>query len=222
MAKGVKPRVKVPKSASAGETITIKTLISHPMESGQRKDKDGNLIPRSIINRFTCDFGGENVIVKMRWGGLPDETVTASVTRRRRNSLSCIVTDVSEASPDRVEPCTPSASLQIKRPASPDEGGINVRAGNDAAVLAPLGAFVERDARAAVDLRQSGAEVPRDAAEPLLHDAAPGVALQLAQVACASDDFLPRETALPKTERVQHLVGSLEASVRIGVEQAVE
>lgn len=62
MAKGVKPRVKVPKSVSAGETITIKTLISHKMESGQRKDKDGNLIPRSIINRFTCEFNGETVI----------------------------------------------------------------------------------------------------------------------------------------------------------------
>lgn len=62
MAKGVKPRVKVPKKASAGDTITIKTLISHKMESGQRKDSDGNVIPRSIINRFTADFNGENVI----------------------------------------------------------------------------------------------------------------------------------------------------------------
>ena len=62
MASGVKPRVKVPKSAAAGETITIKTLISHKMESGQRKDKEGNLIPRSIINRFVVEFNGENVI----------------------------------------------------------------------------------------------------------------------------------------------------------------
>jgi sulfur-oxidizing protein SoxZ len=62
MASGVKPRVKVPKTASAGETVTIKTLISHPMESGQRKDSDGNPIPRSIINRFTADFNGQNVI----------------------------------------------------------------------------------------------------------------------------------------------------------------
>jgi sulfur-oxidizing protein SoxZ len=62
MAEDVKPRVKVPKTAAAGEVITIKTLISHQMESGQRKGKDGNLIPRSIINRFTCDFNGENVI----------------------------------------------------------------------------------------------------------------------------------------------------------------
>ncbi|WP_299928912.1 thiosulfate oxidation carrier complex protein SoxZ [uncultured Pelagimonas sp.] len=62
MASGVKPRVKVPKKAAAGDAITIKTLISHKMESGQRKGKDGNIIPRSIINRFTCDFNGQNVI----------------------------------------------------------------------------------------------------------------------------------------------------------------
>jgi len=62
MAEGVKPRVKAPKSAAAGETVTIKTLISHPMESGQRKDSDGNKIPRSIINRFTVEFNGQSVI----------------------------------------------------------------------------------------------------------------------------------------------------------------
>ncbi len=62
MSSDVKPRVKVPKKAKAGDTITIKTLISHKMESGQRKDKDGNKIPRSIINTFTCDFNGQNVL----------------------------------------------------------------------------------------------------------------------------------------------------------------
>ena len=62
MASDVKPRVKVPKSAKAGEAVTIKTLISHTMESGQRKNDAGEVIPRSIINRFTCEFNGENVI----------------------------------------------------------------------------------------------------------------------------------------------------------------
>ncbi|GGE07414.1 sulfur compound chelating protein SoxZ [Gemmobacter megaterium] len=62
MAKDAKPRVKVPKSAKAGEVVTIKALISHNMESGQRKGSDGNLIPRSIINRFTCDLNGVNVV----------------------------------------------------------------------------------------------------------------------------------------------------------------
>ena len=39
----IKPRVKAPKTAAAGEVVTIKTLISHPMESGQRKDKKTNV-----------------------------------------------------------------------------------------------------------------------------------------------------------------------------------
>ena len=46
-----KPRVKVPNKASKDEVITIKTLISHKMESGQRKDADGNVI------------GGTNLLV---------------------------------------------------------------------------------------------------------------------------------------------------------------
>ena len=56
-----KPRVKIPKSAAAGDVITIKTLIKHKMESGQRKDKEGNTIPRDIINQFEASFNG-NVV----------------------------------------------------------------------------------------------------------------------------------------------------------------
>jgi sulfur-oxidizing protein SoxZ len=56
-----KPRVKIPKTASASEVITIKTLISHIMESGQRKDNAGQVIPRQIINKFTCEFNGKPV-----------------------------------------------------------------------------------------------------------------------------------------------------------------
>lgn len=57
-----KPRVKVPSTATKGEIIVIKTLISHKMESGQRKDsKTGKLIPRKIINKFTVTFNGKPV-----------------------------------------------------------------------------------------------------------------------------------------------------------------
>ena len=57
-----KPRVKVPRSAAVGEEIEIKTLISHTMESGRRKDGDGNVIPRKIINFFSATFNGEEVM----------------------------------------------------------------------------------------------------------------------------------------------------------------
>jgi sulfur-oxidizing protein SoxZ len=56
-----KPRVRVPKQAKRGEIIQIRTLVSHVMESGFRKDSSGNLIPRKIVNRFTCTFNGKPV-----------------------------------------------------------------------------------------------------------------------------------------------------------------
>ncbi len=58
----VKPRVKVDNNPKAGEPTTIKTLITHTMESGQRKDDAGNVIPRKIINKFTATFNGQEVI----------------------------------------------------------------------------------------------------------------------------------------------------------------
>jgi sulfur-oxidizing protein SoxZ len=61
MAEDVKPRIKAPASAKKGEVVEIKTLISHPMESGQRKDKDGNVIPRKIVNAFSCKYNGTQV-----------------------------------------------------------------------------------------------------------------------------------------------------------------
>lgn len=59
MARKPRPRVRVPAKADAGEVIEIKTLISHHMESGQRRDKSGKKIPRQIINKFTAAFNGK-------------------------------------------------------------------------------------------------------------------------------------------------------------------
>lgn len=56
-----KPRVKLPKKAKAGDIVQVKTLASHNMETGNRKDKKGNKIPRMILNKFTCIFGGKEV-----------------------------------------------------------------------------------------------------------------------------------------------------------------
>jgi sulfur-oxidizing protein SoxZ len=56
-----KPRIRLPKEAKKGEIVQIKTLVSHVMETGLRKDDKGNLIPRKIINAFTCTFNGKPV-----------------------------------------------------------------------------------------------------------------------------------------------------------------
>ncbi len=48
------PHVQAPATAAAGEIIQIRTLITHPMETGLRRGGDGGIIPRDIIHRFTC------------------------------------------------------------------------------------------------------------------------------------------------------------------------
>jgi sulfur-oxidizing protein SoxZ len=56
-----RPRIKLPESAKVGEVIEIKTLISHVMETGQRRESDGTPIPRFIINSFSASFAGAEV-----------------------------------------------------------------------------------------------------------------------------------------------------------------
>ena len=53
--------INVPPTAKRGEVVEIKTLISHPMETGFRTGPDGALIPRDIIHRFTCTYNGEEI-----------------------------------------------------------------------------------------------------------------------------------------------------------------
>src|SRR5262245_55219804 len=55
------PRVRVPSTAKQGEIIEVKTLISHPMETGHSRDVYGKLIPRYIIHTFTCTYNGVEV-----------------------------------------------------------------------------------------------------------------------------------------------------------------
>jgi sulfur-oxidizing protein SoxZ len=54
-----RPRIRIPAQAKRGDIIQVKTLISHVMENGLRRDRDGKLIPRKIINTFTCEFNGK-------------------------------------------------------------------------------------------------------------------------------------------------------------------
>ena len=53
--------INVPSTAKRGQIIEIKALISHPMETGFRTGPDGNLVPRNIIKRFTCEYNGEEI-----------------------------------------------------------------------------------------------------------------------------------------------------------------
>lgn len=53
--------INIPRTIRAGETVTIRTLIQHLMESGHRPSGDGSVVPRDILRRFTASFDGAPV-----------------------------------------------------------------------------------------------------------------------------------------------------------------
>jgi len=55
------PRINVPNMAVRDEIFQVRALITHAMETGLRKDAQGEVIPRKIINSFACRYNGEMV-----------------------------------------------------------------------------------------------------------------------------------------------------------------
>ena len=53
--------INAPATARRGEIIQIKTLISHVMEPGYRRDSLGAVVPRDILRLFVCSYNGEEV-----------------------------------------------------------------------------------------------------------------------------------------------------------------
>ena len=62
--KSIKIRAK-----EKGGVVTVKALMTHPMETGTRKDKKtGDLIPAHFIQEVTCKHG-DNTVFTAYWSG---------------------------------------------------------------------------------------------------------------------------------------------------------
>ena len=63
MATSIRVRAK-----TKGDTTTVKALITHPMETGQRKNKKtGKKIPAHFIQEVVCKHNGSEVMTA-QWG----------------------------------------------------------------------------------------------------------------------------------------------------------
>jgi sulfur-oxidizing protein SoxZ len=51
----------------AGDKATVRVLMAHEMESGQRKDSAGNLVPAWYINEVSATHNGK-VVLTAEWG----------------------------------------------------------------------------------------------------------------------------------------------------------
>ena len=50
-----------------GDSTEVKVLMSHEMETGQRKDTQGNVIPAWFIQNVTATYNG-NTVLSAQWG----------------------------------------------------------------------------------------------------------------------------------------------------------
>jgi sulfur-oxidizing protein SoxZ len=55
------------RAQAAGDKATVRVLMSHEMESGQRKDSSGKLVPAHFINEVSASLNGK-VVMTAEWG----------------------------------------------------------------------------------------------------------------------------------------------------------
>lgn len=63
--KSIKIRAKLKE-----DVVTVKALMTHPMETGNRKDSKGETIPAHFIQEITCTSAGKEVITAQWSGGI--------------------------------------------------------------------------------------------------------------------------------------------------------
>ena len=55
------------RAQAAGDKATVRVLMSHEMETGQRKDASGKVIPAWFINEVSASLNGK-VVLTAEWG----------------------------------------------------------------------------------------------------------------------------------------------------------
>jgi thiosulfate oxidation carrier complex protein SoxZ len=54
-------RLQVPPVVRKGEPFEVRVLVQHPMETGYRRDLDGQSIPLHIVDKLACRVNGREV-----------------------------------------------------------------------------------------------------------------------------------------------------------------
>ena len=62
-----KPKIRI-RANLEGDTVLVKALLTHPMETGRRQDDDGKLVPAHFIQKVFAECKGMRVF-ETYWGG---------------------------------------------------------------------------------------------------------------------------------------------------------
>jgi thiosulfate oxidation carrier complex protein SoxZ len=54
-------KVQVPPTVKRGEAFEVRVLVQHPMETGFRRNLDGQSIPVNIVDKLACRLGSREI-----------------------------------------------------------------------------------------------------------------------------------------------------------------
>jgi sulfur-oxidizing protein SoxZ len=82
-------RIRLPARIAKGEVVTVSSIISHPMDTGFFRTKDGDPIPAYFIHEVIVTYGDEEV-ARFEWtsGISRDPVVTFTVRADREAPLT--------------------------------------------------------------------------------------------------------------------------------------
>jgi len=79
-------RIRLPDRIARGDIITVNSIVSHPMDTGFFRTKDGNPIPAYFIDEVVITYGGDE-IARFEWtSGISRDPVVSFTLRADREA----------------------------------------------------------------------------------------------------------------------------------------
>lgn len=79
-------RIRLPDRIARGDLITVNSIVSHPMDTGFFRTKDGEPIPAYFISEVVITYGGDEV-ARFEWtSGISRDPVVSFTLRADREA----------------------------------------------------------------------------------------------------------------------------------------
>ena len=79
-------RIRLPDRIARGDVITVNAIVSHPMDTGFFRTKDGDPIPAYFINEVVITYGGD-AVARFEWtSGISRDPVVSFTLRADREA----------------------------------------------------------------------------------------------------------------------------------------
>jgi sulfur-oxidizing protein SoxZ len=79
-------RIRLPDRIARGDIITVNSIVSHPMDTGFFRTRDGDPIPAYFISEVVITYGGDE-IARFEWtSGISRDPVVSFTLRTDREA----------------------------------------------------------------------------------------------------------------------------------------